>query len=193
VHFNPILALIIFLIGIGAFFYFAPRIWRGMKVKIWLAWRKLNGPADRDVPVKLPSTLPARLTPVFGRENVLGETIAWAVPCVSGRGRGIPTNLFGALVATNEEPRRLIFVARKGARALARTIDLEGADVAREPKFLSENLVIFPVAGKGPKYLFVFSRPHAALVEQIVADLHRRLSEPVLQEPVSAESASSVG
>src|SRR4029453_8020280 len=144
VHFNPILALVIFLICAGAFFYFAPRIWRGMKVKIWLAWRKLNGPADRDVPVKLPSTLPARLAPVFGKENVLGETIAWAVPSVSARGRGIPVNLFGALVATNEEPRRLIFVARKGARALPPKINLEGSDVAREPKFLSENLVIFP-------------------------------------------------
>src|SRR3989440_10810330 len=42
VHFNPVLALIIFLICIGAFFYFAPRILRAMKVKIWLAWRKLN-------------------------------------------------------------------------------------------------------------------------------------------------------
>src|SRR3954452_10511804 len=57
VHFNPILALVIFLICIGAFFYFAPRILRAMKVKIWLAWRKLNGPADRDVPLRLPSTL----------------------------------------------------------------------------------------------------------------------------------------
>lgn len=193
VHFNPVLALVIFLICIGAFFYFAPRILRAMKAKIWLAWRKLNGPADCDVPVSLPSTLPARLAPAFGRENLLGETIAWAVPCVSGRGRGIPANLFGALVATNEEPRRLIFVARKRGRALARTIDLEGLDIAREPKFLSENLVIFPAAGKGPKYLLVFSRPHAALVEQIVADLHRRLSEPALQEPVSVESAGPVG
>src|SRR5215467_2805776 len=35
VHFNPLLALIIFLIGIGAFFYFAPRILRAMKAKVW--------------------------------------------------------------------------------------------------------------------------------------------------------------
>ncbi len=195
VHFNPILALIIFLICIGAFFYFAPRILRAMKVKIWLAWRKLNGPADRDAPVKLPSTLPAQLAPVFGRENVLGETIAWVVPCVSGRGRRIPANLFGALVATNEAPHRLIFVARKGpaAAGLARAIELEESNVAREPKFLSENLVIFPAAGKGPRYLFIFSRPHAALVELVVHDLNRRLSEPAVQEQVSAESASPVG
>jgi len=193
VHFNPVLALVIFLICIGAFFYFAPRILRAMKVKIWLAWRKLNGPADYDVPVKLPSMLAARLAPIFARENVLGETITWAVPCVSGRGRRIPANLSGALVATNEAPRRLIFVARKGGRPFTCEIDLEGSNVVREPKFLSENLVIFPAAGKGPKYLFVFARPHAALVEQIVQDLHRRLSEPALQEQVIVNSASPVG
>jgi hypothetical protein len=193
VHFNPVLALVIFLICIVAFIYFAPRILRAMKVKIWLAWRKLNGPADRDVPVKLPTTLPPRLAPIFGKENVLGETIAWAVPCVSGRARRIPANLFGALVATNEEPRRLIFVARKGGRPVARAIDLEGSDVTREPKFLSENLLLFPAAGKGQRYLFVFSRPHSALVEQIVTDLHRRLNEPVLQKQVAVESADPVG
>jgi hypothetical protein len=101
--------------------------------------------------------------------------------------------LFGALVATNEEPRRLIFVARKGGRPVARAIDLEGLNVAREPKFLAENLVIFPEAGKGPRYLFVFARPQAALVEQIVQDLQRRLSEPAIEEQVAAESASPVG
>jgi hypothetical protein len=192
VHFNPILALVVFLICIGAFFYFAPRILRAMKMKIWLAWRKLNGPAYRDVTVNLPQALPGRLARIFGKENVLDETIAWAVPCVSGRARGIPANLFGALVATNEELRRLIFVARKGARPVARAIDLEGSNVAREPKFLSENLVIFPATGKGPRYLFVFSRPQAALVELIVQDLHRRLSEPALQEQIAVESADPI-
>ena len=65
--------------------------------------------------------------------------------------------------------------------------------MAREPKFLSENLVIFPAAGKGLKYLFIFARPHAALVEQIVHDLNRRRTEPALQEQVSVESASPIG
>src|SRR4029077_7026525 len=176
-----------------AFFYFAPRILRAMKVKIWLAWRKLNGPADSDVPLSLPSTLPARLAPIFGRENVLDAIILWAVPCVSGRGRGIPANLFGALVATSEEPRKITFVARKAGRPFTRGIDLEGSNVAREPRFLSENLVILPAAGKGPKYLFVFPRSHAALVEQIVKNLDERLSESVMQEHGATESASSVG
>jgi hypothetical protein len=182
VHFNPLLALLIFLIGMAAFFYFAPTILRAMKAKIWLAWKKLNGPANIDMPVKLPITLPARLASVFNRENVLGETIAWTASCVSGRGRHIPPNLFGALIATNEEPRKLLFVARKSGRPFARTIDLEGSMVTHEPRFLSENLVISPAIGKGPKYLFIFQRPHAALVEQIVGYLRERLSSTSLQE-----------
>jgi hypothetical protein len=203
VHFNPVLALIIFVIGIAAFFYFAPKILRAMKAKIWLVWKKLNGPADRNTPAKLPVTLPARLASIFHRENVLGETIAWGVRCISGRSRParrslgeggrIPTNLFGALVATNEEPRRLIFVARKSGRPYTRTIELEGSVITHEPRFLFENLLISPAAGKGPKYSFIFPRSDASLVEQIVQDLRQRLSESVLQEEVVAESASPIG
>ena len=58
VHFNPLLALLIFLLAIAAFLYFAPKILRAAKAKIWLAWRKLNGPADEDVPITLSITLP---------------------------------------------------------------------------------------------------------------------------------------
>src|SRR5437879_3336264 len=182
VHFNPVLALIIFLIGIGAFFYFAPKILRAIKTKIWLAWKKLNGPANRKIPVELPIVLPNRLGSVFHRDNLLGETIAWTVPCISGRGRRIPANLFGALVATREEPRKLLFVTRK----FARTIDLGDALVAHESRFLFENLVISPAAAKGQTYSFIFPRSDAAIVEQIVHDLNQQLSEPVLTEQGAA-------
>ncbi|HEV8618680.1 MAG TPA: DUF4126 domain-containing protein, partial [Candidatus Udaeobacter sp.] len=193
VHFNPLLALLILLLGLAAFFYFAPKILRAMKAKIWLAWKKLNGPANRDMPVKLPIALPARLGSVFSRENILGETIAWAVPCISGRGGRIPANLSGALVATNEEPRKLVFVARKNGRPFAGTIELESSIVTHEPRFLSENLAISSAAGKGPKYSFMFARPDAALVEQVVGYLRERLSETALQEQEAAEPTSSIG
>jgi len=188
VHFNPVLALVIFLIGMAAFFYFAPKILRAMKAKIWLAWKKLNGPAERGLSVELPVTLPTRLASVFAHENVLGETIAWAAPCISGRGHRIPANLFGALIATNEEPRRLIFVARKGRRPFARTIDMEDLVVGREPRFLFENLIVSPAGGQGPKYSFIFPRQDAAFVDQIVHQLRERLREPALQEQGAAIS-----
>lgn len=185
VHFNPLLALSIFAAAIAAFLYFAPKVLRAMKAKIWLALKKLNGPANLDMPVKLPLVLPARLASVFSRQNVLGETIAWAAPCLSGRGRRIPPNLFGALVATNEEPRKISFVARKNGRPFAQTIELDDSMVTHEPKFLSENLIIFPAAGKGPKYLFIFPRPRAAIVDQIVEYLRERLGQ---RAPTSVES-----
>jgi hypothetical protein len=181
IHYSPALALSIFALAIAAFLYFAPKVLRAMKAKIWLALKKLNGPAELSVPVKLPLTLPARFASVFSRQNVLGETIAWAAPCISGRGRRIPANLFGALVATNEEPRKILFVARKSGRPFAQTIELDGSMVAHEPKFLSENLIISPAAGKGPKYLFVFPRSQASVVEHIVDYLRERLTDPSLR------------
>jgi hypothetical protein len=187
--FNPLLTLLLLVLGVTAFFYFAPKVLRGMKAKIWLAWKKLNGPADRAAPLNLATTLPPRLASVFNLENLLCETIVWTARCISGRGRRIPANLFGALVATKEEPRKVIFVTRK----FARRIDLEGSNVRREPGFLSENLVIFPATGKGPRYLFVFPRSDVAVVEQIVHDLQERLTEPMLQEQLAAQSTSPIG
>ena len=177
IHWNPIAALVVFILGLAAFLYFAPKILRAMRAKIWLIFKKLNGPADSNVPVSLPLTLPSNLASAFSKHNVLGETIAWAVPCLSGRGHKIPANVFGALVATNEEPRKLVFVAKKG-RGFAQTIELEGLNVMREPKFLADNLVIFPAAGKGPKYLFVFPRSSGAMVEEIAEYLRSRLIAP---------------
>ena len=52
VHFAPLLALIIFLIAIGVFLYFARRIWRSIKGKIGIAQKKLDEPADRNVSVQ---------------------------------------------------------------------------------------------------------------------------------------------
>jgi hypothetical protein len=177
IHYNPIIALSIFAVAIAAFFYFAPKILRATKAKIWLAWKKLNGPANFNLPPRLPIVLPGSLADIFSRQNVLGETTAWAVPCISGRGRRIPANLFGALAAMNEEPRKLLFVARKGRRPIVQAIDLEDMTVAHEPKFLSENLIIAPASGKGARYLFLFSRSSAAEVEQIVEYLQERLGQ----------------
>jgi Domain of unknown function (DUF4126) len=184
IHYNPVLALSIFALALLAFVYFIPKVLRAMKAKIWLAWKKLNGPAGIDMPAKLSLTLPGRLASVFSRQNTLGETIAWTAPCLSGRGRRIPSNLFGALVMTNEEPRKISFVARKNGRPFAQTIELNGSMVSREPKYLSENLIIFPAAGKGPKYLFLFPRSDAGVVEQIVENVRERLSQ---HSPVGVE------
>lgn len=183
VHFNPLLALLIFLIGIAAFVYFAPKILRAVKAKSWLAWRKLNGPAGFDnSPANLSDKLPARLASALSEGNLRNKTIAWAAPCISGRGKRIAPNLFGALVATNEDRDKIFFVARKGRRPFARPIDVEDTSVSHESKFVSEDFVIAPAVGKRPRYLFIFPRSQAALVEQIVRNVRERLSDATLQD-----------
>lgn len=188
-HAHPIAAFSIFLVALATFAWFAPRVLRAAKVKLWLIWRKLNDPAaffrsERNE--ALPLTVPPQLGSIFSRENVLGETIAWAVPCVSGHGRKIPPNLFGALVATHEESRKLIFVAQKGARGFARTIELDGLSISRQPKFLSENLVLYREE-KRPSYLFLFPRSRAAEVEKIAASLSPAV-EPAVSPVVDVAS-----
>lgn len=178
-HFHPVLALAIFLVALGTFFYYAPKILRATKGKLWLVWRKLNQPAWQGTEdFALSTDLPPKLEPIFRKENLLGEAIAWTEPCLSGHARRIPGNLFGALLATREEPQKLIFVARKGAGEIVQTIDLGGMDFAREPKFLSENLTIFPRDGGGPRYVFLFPRARARAVEKIVETLHEQTLEP---------------
>jgi hypothetical protein len=190
IYHNPIVALVIVGSAIAAFFYFAPKILRALKGRVWLVIKKLNWPAFADRPPALPTELSHGLNEIYQRENVLHETIAWAVPCLSGRGRRIPANLFGALIATNEEPRKITFVGRKNSRPFCQTIELEGSMVTHESKFLSENLMIFPAAGKGPRYLFVFPRSRAQMVEEITAYLRVRLGPPKsLEQSLAMPSA----
>jgi uncharacterized membrane protein len=184
IHYNPILAISIFGLAIAAFLYFAPKVLRSMKARIWLALNKLNAAPDVRRPPALPISLPARLAPIFSKQNLLGETIAWAVPCVSGRGRRIPANLFGALVATNQEPHKIVFVGRRNWKPFSQTIDLEGSTISREPQFLSENLVIVPSEGRGPKYSFSFTRSRGPLVDLIAEDLREKLNAPAIHGPV---------
>ena len=186
IYHNPILAISIFAIAIAAFLYFAPKILRSMKAKVWLALNKLNAAADLRRPSSLPIALPSRLAPIFSKQNLLGETIAWAVPCISGRGRRVPPNLFGALVATNEEPHKIVFVGRKNWKPFCQTIDLEGSTISREPQFLSENLIILPSEGRGPKYSFLFTRSRGALVELIAEDLQQKMSAAAVTAPTMA-------
>jgi hypothetical protein len=178
IHFNPILALVVILLFFAVIFYFAPRLWRGTKVILWLAWKKLNAPPVTDAPPdRLPDTLPSTFTLVFDKLNLLGETIEWAVPCLSGPSRQFPANLSGWLVATKEEPHQLYFVAKIGWKKACETLDLESFTVGHESKFLSENLVM-ESPGKKPRFVFQFDRGSEAMVAHLAEQIGERLRQP---------------
>ncbi len=175
-HFNPILALVVLVLFLAAIAYFAPKLVRGTKVILWLVWKKLNAPAAEEAAQELPDKLPADFDILFSRLNLLGEKVLWAVPCISGSSKLFPANLFGYLIATAEEPKKLCFVARFGWSKVSETLELENYKVSREPRFLSENLVLYSLEKK-PRFVFLFDRSVAARVKAVTSSLEQRLGE----------------
>ena len=174
---DPVLALVVFSVLLAVLFYTGPRIFRALKVNLWLLWRKLASPAEEQADVELPAQLPADHHIIFHSKNLLGEKVEWAVPCVSVSARRIPGNVFGHLVATSEDPARVWFVGKRAWRKIAEEIDHTTYKVAHESKFLSENLVLYSLERK-PKYCFIFDRTRGALVKKVARAIQERLSSP---------------
>ena len=179
---DPVLALIVFSILLAVLFYTGPRVFRALKVNLWLLWRKLASPPEDHTDVELPTRLPADHHIIFHSKNLLGEKIEWAVPCVSVRAKRIPGNVFGHLVATAEDHNRVWFVGKQGWRKIAEEVDLTTYKVAHESKFLSENVLLYSLERK-PKYTFVFDRTRSALVKKVARSIQDRLAP----EPATIE------
>ena len=175
IHLHPFIAFVVFILALAAIYYFAPKLARGIGVKVWLIWRKLKMPAQQtatDTP--LPAKLQASIDLIFAHYNLLHEQIVWAVPCISTRSKQIPPNLFGYLIATREEPQKLTFVAKRRFRDITETLDISGYRVSHEPRFLSAWLTLYSL-DKRPKYTFIFDRSREALVQQIAETLAAQL------------------
>lgn len=178
---DPVVALVVFTALLAGILYFGPRLYRALKVNVWLLWRKMVSPASDQTDAELSATLPHDLHILFHRKNLLGEKIAWAVPCVSGGGRHIPANLFGCLVATVDDRSKIWFVAKRGWTSVAQELDLQSYRVVHEPKVLGEHLVLYSLE-KRPKYLFIFDRTRSAAVKRVIASLQERLSAPAVDD-----------
>ena len=183
---DPVLALIVFTLVLVAITYFAPKLFRMAKVQAWLIWKKVSSPASDQLETELPKTLPHELDIAFHTVNLERDAIAWAVPCVSVATRNIPGNLFGYLIATQRHTGRLAFVAKRRWSQVAEEISLDRYKIAHEPKFLSENVVIYSLEKK-PKYVFLFPRSQRAVVKALVASLQERMATlPSESEPAPA-------
>ncbi|HET6406551.1 MAG TPA: DUF4126 domain-containing protein [Chthoniobacteraceae bacterium] len=179
-NYDPVLALVVFGLIIASLVYLLPKFWRAIKVHSWLIWKKLTSPPADELATEMPEQLPPALQIPFHTANLLGEKVAWAVPCVSATARRIPGNIFGYLVATKEDPSTLWFVAKRRWRPLVVELDLRTFKAVHEPKILSENLTFYSLEKKG-KYHFVFDRSKAAIVKRIASEMTRTLTIPVSQ------------
>lgn len=187
IHWNPVMALAVFGLVLSVIIYFLPKLFRAARVILWLAWKKLGTPAIKSESVELPCELNANADQLFSRLNLLKEKVLWAVPCLSGALPGVARNVFGYLVATEISPQQLHFVAERGKAR--QTLELAGYRVAHEPKFLSENVVLYSVE-KGPKHVLVFDRSTRPMVKAVVESLRKRL-EPLSQGAVQEQALDS--
>ena len=154
-------ALAVFALALAAFLYFAPKVLRAMKAKLWLDFQKTERPGRSDARRRRCRRLcPRKLAPAFQpaecarRNNRLGGSL---------RQRPRPAHPGKSFRRTRRHERRaaqIDFVARKTGRPFAQTIDLVGSMVAHEPKFLSENLLIFRQREKD-RVIFSFFRGRA--------------------------------
>lgn len=173
--FNPLVALAIFVVLLAVGWYFAPRLFRAAKVKLWLAWAKLKEPASDRLPDgRLPQDLPPDAEMLLGTLNPSGGAIDWAVPCITGKIKGVPPYKRAYLVAAASDPSKLHLVGARKFGSLARSFELDGYKAAREPGFLCENLAVYHVGGQ-TKMQFVFERPRQKTVDLLVESINARL------------------
>lgn len=175
---NPVIALVVLALFLSAIGWFAPKLWRSIRVVIWLFWSKLRWPASGPEPAtdaQLPKEIPSRLESAFKIHNVLHEEVLWAVPCVSTSSKFLPPNMFGALVATEQSPRALTFVGKRGFSTFTKALDVADCKPSQQSQFLSENLVL-ECAESQKRMVFLFPRSEAERVRQVVESLEKRLA-----------------
>jgi len=174
-------------------FYFLPKIWRSISMHLWFISRKLNQISSVENIDKLPAKLPSRYDALFRRMSGTAATVAWAVPCVSGKGKYLEPQRFGYLVASNEEPSKVWFITKTMIGSASKMLEIEQFKVSLESRLLFEELSLYSV-GKNRRFTFRFDKGSASLAAKVAADLENRLetARPLtLTEPKDQEGGSS--
>jgi Domain of unknown function (DUF4126) len=184
------IAVFSFLAFLFAFtLYFLPRIWRSISIKLWFISRKLNLISGSKAIDTLPDKLPPRFEALFRRLTEPTATVAWAVPCVSGKGKFMEPNRFGYLVASNEQLNKIYFISKTMIGSASKMLEIEQLKVSLETRLFYEELNLYS-HGKNRRFNFKFDRAQAGLAAKVAEELERRLetARPLtLTEPKSSE------
>lgn len=149
---NPIVAALLFITFLGLSCYLTPKLFRRSKAFLWLLLQKLGSFATSSDEGLLYAGLSAsehqKLSSVMGGRNV---TPAWTAEIIVGTAKRFPGFVpitFGRIIVDTEQPKQLHFVGRKWWRHYHATLSLENLEIAQEHRFLSEDIVLYDLAGK---------------------------------------------
>lgn len=151
----PLVALVVAVVFLAAIWFFVPRMLRATWVKLVLCARKLRLAPEEPAVSELPDDLPSAARRAVLESAGAGWRVVWAVPCISGAGRGFPRNRFGWLVLAGGAAPKLYFVAR-GRPGRPFALQHGAPSAARiEPKFLADVLVLaWPDGEEASRFLF---------------------------------------
>jgi Domain of unknown function (DUF4126) len=188
---HPLVALGILLVFFSVAFYFLPRIWRTIRIRVWFIRQKMKQPARRTA-VELLASLPGPYEHWFHKLVEPRQTVRWAVPCITGKGKLIPRDQFGYLTATEEQLSQVFFIV-KGWFASAKLFEIDDFEPSLKQRFLYDEIILF-TPGKNDRYSFRFDRSQAGLAPLVLEDLRRRMdaSRAVLPIPPSEPISQQV-
>jgi Domain of unknown function (DUF4126) len=173
---HPLIAIILLLTFFSLAFYFLPKIWRAIGARVWFIRRKLKQPARSETKPVLPARLPGGYQSALNRLSKPPQAIAWAVPCITGRGKFIPTDRFGYLVASSDQLPKVCFLI-KGWFGAAKLCEIDEFSVTLRQRFLYDELILY-TPGKRDRYTFRFDRTATGLAPLIASDLQSRIDAP---------------
>lgn len=190
---SPTLAIPVFAGVLVLFALLAQRLIRSSRAILWLIWRKLRMPSDPKAHgrAKFSSQISGDDRLAVGEHFSAGSfEPSFTQFGVTGKTKGVSglcANLRGTLIEARNKPGWLYFVRGRGLRGRqAVEVDVRGADISHESRFLSETVVI---AGKGKKLLLTFHlhRGQHALAQALAEHLQVEASSNVdLEEDSSA-------
>lgn len=182
----PATSFVVFTCLLATILYWLPRLFRIARTKFWLLWKKVSAGAESPA-TDLPAELPADAAMQLAALNITGARPRWAVPCLTGPSKVLPSHARGHLVAL-EGDQGVFFVGRCGWGKVAQRLEVAGWQVARQSRFLAEEVVLF---GRGPKerHIFVFERPRASVAASVQRALEAQLTAPKAAPAPLAEAA----
>lgn len=189
---SPIAALAASAVLFGTTLFFLPRLVRGIRTTLWLAWKKLNAPPEHkktaDPLQKIPPAWEAQLR----RMHPVKSPVEWAVPCVSRKGDLVKGNIHGWLLSLGSEPSEVRFIGRTWHGSLAAAMDLRDAGIEHSEGFLGDRIGIVHRDGH-PRQAFTFSAEWTRCARALGARLRedaKLVSEPSRTAPPLNQSSA---
>jgi hypothetical protein len=175
---NPILAAVPCLIFLTVCLYLTPKLFRRIKAFFWLVGSKMVALVSRPDTEKLlyaglTSSEDQKLGTILGGRKADPE---WSAKILVGQCKKFPgftSMTFGRLIAEANSPGLLHFVGRRWMRYYHTDLTLDGLEITQEPRFFSEDIVLYDLEGTR-KLVLRLPSGHHAMANRIVESLIMR-------------------